>query len=167
MHYLCLTAYICKSKLYIQSPESYNYTSIQPVTVIYVNLFKYYFILIKLHYIIFYKKLYGYTRHYVTINLSHSKPTDLFTHIEYSHRVLKVTLSLPIENNNYCYQIEYQLFGIRLIQRSIIMNLYKVYDAFFSSFFFFRKNYLLLSWATSVRLSVRPSVVCGNNFFSR
>ena len=41
MHYLCLTAYICKSKIYIQSPESYNYTSIQPVTVIYVNLFKY------------------------------------------------------------------------------------------------------------------------------
>ena len=32
----------------------------------------------------------------------------------------------------------------------------------FSSFFFFRKNYLLLSCATSVR----PSV-CGNNFFSR
>ena len=28
----------------------------------------------------------------------------------------------------------------------------------FSSFFFFRKNYLLLSCATSVRLSVRPSV---------
>ena len=46
--------------------------------------------------------------------------------------------------------------------------------AVFSSFFFFRKNYLLLSCATSVRpsvrlsvrLSVRPSVVCGNNFFS-
>ena len=36
----------------------------------------------------------------------------------------------------------------------------------FSSFFFFRKNYLLLSYATSVRPSVRPSV-CGNNFFSR
>ena len=40
---------------------------------------------------------------------------------------------------------------------------------FFSSFFFFRKNYLLLSWATSVRPSVvpsvRPSVVCGNIFF--
>ena len=30
--------------------------------------------------------------------------------------------------------------------------------AVFSSFFFFRKNYLLLSYATSVRLSVRPSV---------
>ena len=29
---------------------------------------------------------------------------------------------------------------------------------FFSSFFFFRKNYLLLSYATSVRPSVRPSV---------
>ena len=28
----------------------------------------------------------------------------------------------------------------------------------FSSFFFFRKNYLLLSYATSVRLSVCPSV---------
>ena len=28
----------------------------------------------------------------------------------------------------------------------------------FSSFFFFRKNYLLLSYATSVRPSVRPSV---------
>ena len=36
-------------------------------------------------------------------------------------------------------------------------------SSFFSSFFFFRKNYLLLSCATSVR----PSVVCGNNFFSR
>ena len=105
MHYLCLTAYICKSKIYIQTPESYNYTNIQPVTVIYV-IFKYYFILIKLHYIIFHKKLYGYTRHYVISNRLNSKPADLFTHIEYSHRVLKVTLSLPIENNNYCYQIE-------------------------------------------------------------
>ena len=88
MHYLCLTAYICKSKIYIQSPESYNYTSIQPVTVIYVNLFKYYVIFLKLHYIIFHKKLYAYPRHCVTINLPHSKPSDLFTHIEYSHRVL-------------------------------------------------------------------------------
>ena len=34
-------------------------------------------------------------------------------------------------------------------------------------FSFFEKNYLLLSYATSVRPSVRPSVVCGNNFFSR
>ena len=60
MHYWCLTAYICKPKIYIQTPESYNYTSMQPVTVSYV-IFKYYFILIKLHYIIFHKKLYGYT----------------------------------------------------------------------------------------------------------
>ena len=40
----------------------------------------------------------------------------------------------------------------------------------FSSFFFFRKNYLLLSCVTSVRPSVRRAVrlsVCGNNFFSR
>ena len=74
--------------------------------------------------------VYGYTRHYVTINLLHSKPADLFTHIEYSHRVLKVTLSLPIENNNYCYQLEFQLFGFRLIQRSIIMNLYEMYVAY-------------------------------------
>ena len=130
MHYLCSTAYICKSNLYIQSPESYNYTSIQPVTVIYVNLFKYYVIFLKLHYIIFHKKLYAYPRHCVTINLPHSKPSDLFTHIEYSHRVRKVSLSLHIENNNYCYQIEYQWFGIRLIQRSILMNLYEVYAAY-------------------------------------
>ena len=39
-------------------------------------------------------------------------------------------------------------------------------NTIFSSFFFFRKNYLLLSYATSVRPSVRLSV-CGNNFFSR
>ena len=83
MHYLCLPAYICKSKIYIQSPETYNYKSMQPVTVIYVNLFKYYLILIKLYYIIFHKKLYGYTRLYVNINLLHSKPADLFTHIEF------------------------------------------------------------------------------------
>ena len=31
-------------------------------------------------------------------------------------------------------------------------------NAFLVVFFFFRKNYLLLSYATSVRLSVRPSV---------
>ena len=54
----------------------------------------------------------------------------------------------------------------------------KCFCCIFSSFFFFRKNYLLLSCATSVRPSVRPSVcpsvrpsvrlsVCGNNFFSR
>ena len=55
----------------------------QPVTVIYVNLFKYYFIFIKLHYIIVHKKLYAYPRHCVTINLPHSKPADLFTHIEF------------------------------------------------------------------------------------
>ena len=36
--------------------------------------------------------------------------------------------------------------------------LYSINSWFFSSFFFFRKNYLLLSCATSVRPSVRPSV---------
>ena len=34
----------------------------------------------------------------------------------------------------------------------------KCFSPPFSSFFFFRKNYLLLSYATSVRPSVRPSV---------
>ena len=51
----------------------------------------------------------------------------LFTHIEYSHGVLKVSLSMPIENSNYYYQtVEYQLFHIGLFYRSSIINLYKM-----------------------------------------
>ena len=47
--------------------------------------------------------------------------------MEYSHGVLKATLSMPIENSNYYYQtVGYQLFHIGLFYRSSIMNLYKV-----------------------------------------
>ena len=42
--------------------------------------------------------------------------------------------------------------------RKIVFYKNHIQKIVFSSFFFFRKNYLLLSCATSVRPSVRPSV---------
>ena len=56
-------------------------------------------------------------------------------------------------------------YGVRGVANRLIYSGID-FNFFFSSFFFFQKNYLLLSCATSVRPSVRPSV-CGNNFFSR
>ena len=81
---------------------------------------------------------------------------------------VRLILGLPYNAHTY-------LLGPLMGQTGIREQLY---TRIFSSFFFFRKNYLLLSCATSVRpsvrLSVRPSVcpsvclsVCGNNFFSR
>ena len=62
-----------------------------------------------------------------SVNLLHYKPAYSCNHLKYSHRVLKVTLSMLIENGNYYYQIvEYQLFHIGLIYQSSIVNLYKV-----------------------------------------
>ena len=90
-----------------------------------------------------------------------------------------ISLSLPFVNSVQLY-----IYLLNCNRSSSLQSI------LFSSFFFFRKNYLLLLYATSVRPSVRPSVcpsvrpsvrpsvcpsvrpsvrpsVCGNNFFSR
>ena len=50
-----------------------------------------------------------------------------------------------------------EITGFRKENNVLILH-FHVGTSIFSSFFFFRKNYLLLSCATSVRPSVRPSV---------
>ena len=76
------------------------------------------------------------------------------TDVTFKHQLQSALLNLTVsdllgqstnEYNNYIYDVNYS-------NQNMV----------FSSFFFFRKNYLLLSCATSVRpsvrLSVRPSV---------
>ena len=80
-----------------------------------------------------------------------------------SFHILKYTINVNM-NNEYFFMFVYIMLTL-----SILLVLFS----------FFEKNYLLLSCATFVRLSVLqscrpsvcmpvcPSVVCGNNFFSR
>ena len=85
-----------------------------------------------------------------------------------THKVLINLINRCLPINLILEKNVLSLYGIfRIIHMNCIKLLLRTV---FSSFFFFRKNYLLLSCATSVRpsvcLSVCPSV-CGNNFFSR
>ena len=68
---------------------------------------------------------------------------------------------IKIYNGNWASSCQIRQHNIRLclITQFFPKNCKIVVSlGLFSSFFFFRKNYLLLSYATSVRLSVRPSV---------
>ena len=68
-------------------------------------------------------------------------------------RFVSTEKTTRIASRASCYMFVVIIVNYVLCSASDFIILYV-----FSSFFFFRKNYLLLSCATSVRLSVRPSV---------
>ena len=94
--------------------------------------------------------------------LIHSYLTDRLQFAEfnsYKSTYLPISTGVPQGSvNEEVINVEVAKLSEWLGANKLALNISKTKYMVFSSFFFFRKNYLLLSYATSVRPSVCPSV---------